>query len=616
MQKAAFIIATIFALTSLYFGLSPQAGIIQQVVHLMFAIIIVLLFYQNGKKTIVGIVTQFVDLIVLIMITCSMLYLLINFESIVWRAGNLNTLDLVAGGVTIFAVLYGTKKVIGWSLPIIASVFILYAVFGRHVPGPFQHGGYSLDRIIGHVYLTEDGIFGSPLQASATLVIFFLIFSSFYERAGGSNLVIQLANSLFGWMKGGPAKVSVAASSLFGSISGSAVANVAGTGAVTIPLMKRTGYKPHFSGAVEAVSSTGGQFMPPIMGAAAFIMAEMLGISYVEVIIAAIVPAILYYFTLFIVVHLEAKRLDLSKISKSELPPLKSVLLDYGHMIIPLIILVYLLVFLHYSPARAALIAVGLTVLVSFLRKSTRLNIRLIFDSLRSASMSVLQVALACACAGIVVGVFALTGLGMKLSHILIDLAGGSLLLLLILTAVTSIILGMGMPTVGAYLVLAILIAPVLIDAGFHPIAAHLFIFYFGNMSNITPPVALASFAASGLAKANISKTSWTATRLAVAGFILPFMFIYNQELMLVGNFIDIARVVFFTGTGIVFLAIGLQKYFLTTLGRMEQVILIVASIMLISPEVITSIIGIVLGVAILINNKRKVSSLEAKIPA
>jgi TRAP transporter 4TM/12TM fusion protein len=601
MQKIIFIIAIVFSLVSLYFGFSPEASVLQQAIHLMFASAIIFLLSKPAIKAV-----KVFDILVMICTTFSAMYLILNFEAISWRAGDLNTLDLTMGAITIFSVLYATKKIIGWSLPIIAIVFILYALFGRYFPGMFQHGGYDISRIIGHIYLTEDGIYGSPLKASATLVIFFLIFSSFYERAGGGNLVIQLANAMFGWLRGGPAKVAVVASSLFGSISGSAVANVVGTGALTIPLMKKTGYNAHFAGAVEAVSSTGGQIMPPIMGAAAFIMAEMLGIPYSEIVIAAIIPAILYYLALFIMVHYEAKRLGLQKVDKSTLPSTKQVLIDSGHMLVPLFVLVYLLVFLHYSPARAALITLGVILIFSMLRKGTRLGINGFFESLRNGSLGVLQVALACACAGIIVGIFSLTGLGLKMSHILINLSGGSMVILLILTALTSIILGMGMPTVGAYLVLAILIAPTLIDAGFNPVAAHLFIFYFGNISNVTPPVALAAYAAAGLAGSNASKTGWTATRLAVSGFIIPFMFIFNEELLLEGSTTEIIYIVLTSLIGIAFLSIALQGYFSTNIGLTEKILLIVASIMLINPELITSICGITLGIIVLFWNVTK----------
>ncbi len=619
--KTAYGIAVLFSVISLYFGLVPQASIIPPVIHLMFSLTLVLLINipVGEKKSFKNIIVGALDLVFLVGAIYSSLYIIINYTAIAFSVGDFDQHTLFVGGVIILSVIYGTIRLIGWPLPIIAIFFLTYAYFGRQFPGLFQHGGYPVERIIGHIFFTEDGIYGIPLRTSANLVIFFLIFSSFYEKTRGGDFVIDVANASVGFLRGGAAKVAVVASGFFGSISGAATSNVVGTGAITIPLMKRLGYQPHFAAAVEAVASTGGQIMPPIMGTAAFIMAEMLGVRYVEVVRAAIVPAFLYFFAVFIVVHLEAVRLGIKGIDKSELSPIKSVFYKSGHMAIPLLVLIYLLIILQWSPGRSAIFGAFATVIICFLREHTRLDLRSFFDSLNLGSMRVLQVALACGCAGIVVGVFALTGLGLKLSHILIELSGGQLHWLLMLTAITSIILGMGMPTVGAYLVLAILIAPTLIRMGVDPIAAHLFVFYFGNMSMVTPPVCLAAFAAAGIAGSNANKTAWTATRLAITAFILPFMFVYGPGLILQGTVTEIIITVTTSMIGITFLAVGLQRYLFCNLKIYESIFFVAVAIKLIQPNILTDSIGLALGLILVAFNyyrSRKTKTLAGEATA
>jgi len=613
IMKIAYGVAVFFSVLSLYFGLEPQATMVPPVMHLMLSITLVLLTQIpiGEKKSLKNILIGVLDLVFLVSAIYASLYIIINYTAIAFSVGAFDQKTLLVGALIILSVLYGTIRLIGWPLPLIAMFFLFYAYFGRQFPGLFQHGGYPLERIIGHIFFTEDGIYGIPLRTSANLVIFFLIFSSFYEKTKGGDFVIDLANASVGFLRGGAAKVAVVASGFFGSISGAATSNVVGTGAITIPLMKRLGYQPHFAGAVEAVASTGGQIMPPIMGTAAFIMAEMLGVRYVEVVKTAIVPAFLYFFAVFIVVHLEALRLDIKGIDRSELPPITGVFIKSGHMAIPLLVLVYLLIILQWSPGRSAIFGTFAAIIVCFLREHTRLDFRTFFDSLNLGAMRVLQVALACGCAGIVVGVFALTGLGLKLSHILIELSGGQLHWLLMLTAITSIILGMGMPTVGAYLVLAILIAPTLIRMGVDPIAAHLFVFYFGNMSMVTPPVCLAAFAAAGIAGSNANKTAWTATRLAITAFILPFMFVYGSGLILQGTTSEIIITIATSMLGITFLAAGLQRYLFCNLKIYESVFFVAVAIKLIQPALLTDSIGLALGAIVVFYNYQRFKRLK-----
>lgn len=604
-QKLLYLVAVTFSLVSLYFGIVPKPGIVQQAIHLCFVFVLTfsLLPPSFSWRSVRDLTSAALNLLFLAIGPVSLLYLILNYETVVGQAGQLSTATLLAGAGTITSVIYAAKKTLGWTMPVLAVALLAYAVFGPELPGPLRHGGYALDQVISFLFISANGIFGSPLKASATLVIFFLLFSAFFERAGGGNLVIDLANSLVGWVRGGPAKVAVVASGLFGSISGSAVANVAGTGSITIPMMKRIGYKARFAGAVEAAASTGGQYMPPIMGAAAFIMAEILGVPYGNIVIAAAVPALLYFLVILLAVDLETRRLGVARVKRSELPSIRETLVRYGHMLIPLGALIYMLVFLRYSPARSAMVTVVLIVVTSLLRRQTRLGPGRIMESLRNGAVGILQVAAACACAGIVVGIFSLTGLGLKLSFLLIDLSGGSILVLLMLTAVASIILGMGMPTVGAYLVLALLIAPILIEAGVNPIAAHLFIFYFGNLSNVTPPVALAAYTAAGLSGGSPLRTGVTASRLALAAFIIPFLFVYSNGLILQGDLGDIVYAVMPAVLGVVSLAIAMSGYLRGRLVIPERVALVAGAVTLVHVWLISDVVGVFLCLGAVASN-------------
>ena len=413
------------------------------------------------------------------------------------------------------------RRSIGPELPIVAIIFLLYAYFGPKLPGLLGHRGYDLRRIIYHTYLTTEGIFGTPLSVSSTYVFLFILFGAFLDKTGVGKFFIDMAFSLTGHMRGGPAKTAVVASCLMGSISGSSVANTVTTGAFTIPLMKRVGYKPHFAGAVEAAASTGGQIMPPVMGAAAFIMAEFTGISYLEIIISAAIPAILYYLAVGTMVHLEACKLGLRGVSRAELPHTRDVLVKI-YLLLPVVFIIYFLV-KGFTPFKAAYWGIIGTVLIGIvdvivnylLRHEGQINVRQyivnMIDALADGARGSVSVAMACATAGIVVGVVTLTGLGLKVATLIIALAGGNLLLTLFFTMIASIILGMGLPTTAKYIVLATMAAPALTDLGVPLMAAHLFILYFGVIADVTPPVALAAYAGAGIAGANAMQTGFTA---------------------------------------------------------------------------------------------------------
>jgi TRAP transporter 4TM/12TM fusion protein len=481
--------------------------------------------------------------------------------------------------------------VIGPALPLTALFFLAWALFVTKTDPMLM-----LDQL----YLTTEGIFGSTLGVSASYVLIFVLFGSFMERNGTGQLFMDFALAITGASAGGPGKVSVISSSLFGTISGSAVANVMVDGPITIPLMKRTGFRPAFAAGVESVASTGGQIMPPVMGAAAFVMAEFLAVSYLQVTIWAIIPSILYYVAVFAAVHFEAKRRGLAGVPRSELPAFGGVMRERGHLFIPVLIILAGM-FMSYSAPLAALAGTLACFPVALLRRTTRGGITwtAVWDALQDGAKQSLTVAMACACAGIVIGMVTLTGLGLTFTQFLVEVAQDTLLVALILTGAAGIVLGMGMPTTPAYIVMVSLLVPAIIKLGVIVPAAHMFAFYFAILSAITPPVALAVFAAAGLAKADLWASGWAAVKIGCAGFVVPFMFVYNPELLMIGEWPAIVQVCVTATFGIVALAAGLHGYLLAPAAPWERALLIVAALTLVMSHWLADVAG--LGVLALV---------------
>lgn len=534
-------------------------------------------------------------------------YLIVNFNAIVSRGAKVTVIEYYLGIAAILLVLEAGRRVLGYGLPVLASVFLLYCHYGRYAPGLFMHRGYPVERIIQHMYLVPEGIYGTALGVSATFVFLFILFGAFLNESGGAQFFNDLALSAAGRMTGGPAKVAIFASGLLGTINGSSIANTATTGAFTIPLMKKVGYKPHFAGAVEAAASTGGQIMPPVMGAAAFIMAEFLGISYTWIIKAAIVPAVLYYFGIFMSVHFVAKKEKLKGLPREILPDLKMVMKARGHLIVPIIIVIFLLV-TGRTPVFSAFWGTLSVIAVSCIRKETRMSPSKILAALEAGARSALGVAIACAIVGFVIGTSSLTGLGLTISNNLVELAGGNVLLTLILAMIGSLILGMGLPTTANYIVTSTIVAPALIKLEILPIAAHMFVFYFGIIADITPPVCLAAFTGAGIAGASPAKTGLTATKLAIAAFILPYMFVYSPQLLLqdvtLGGMIGILVT---SVIGIACVAGSTMGYFITNDNLLERVLLLASGLLMIKPGLTTDIIGFALaGIVVLWQLQRK----------
>ncbi len=483
--------------------------------------------------------------------------------------------DLIAW-TSIILLLEATRRAVGLPLVIVAILFLSYAFLGPYLPGDLNHKGFTFDELSNFLFWTTEGVFGIPLGACATFVIVFIIFGVFLDKFGAGEFFIKLAYSLTGKVRGGPALTAVVSSGLMGMVSGSAVSNVVTTGAFTIPLMKRIGYDSTFAGAVEAVASTGGQFMPPVMGVAAFVMADMTDIPYWKIAIAAFLPAFLYFFSIGLMVYIEALKKGLKPVSSEELPSLIKTLAEGWHFIFPVIVLVHYLMVLRYSPSKAGFYTVITTVVVgvlnSLIRKRT-FSLRKLFEGLIEGAMTMIPVTVASATAGVVIGIVSLTGLGVLFSSIVIGLAGGKLFPTLFLTMVACIILGMGVPTTAAYILTAILAVPALLKLNIPTMQAHLFVLYFAVLSFITPPVALSAYAASSIAGTNAMKTGFEAWRLGLAGFIVPYLFVYHPALTLNGKITDIIFTFVWALGCVIALGIILEGWFMEKLKIWERAI-------------------------------------------
>jgi TRAP transporter 4TM/12TM fusion protein len=580
--------------------LGPPEAFFFRGTHLLIAMVLTFLIFpgfRKGSRTTPGLI----DLGLLALSCLTIGYLWANHNYLYDRfvfVDDLRPPDLVLGTIFILLVLEATRRCIGLAMPLTALSFVVYALFFTNV---------RPESLIEVNYLTTEGIFGIPLSVSATYVILFILFGAFVERSGTGKLFMDSSMSVAGHTAGGPAKVAVITSGLFGTISGSAVANVMTTGTFTIPMMYRLGYRPAFAGAVEAVASTGGQIMPPIMGAAAFVMAEFLGASYLEVATFALIPAVLYYVAVFFAVHFEAKRLGLMGVPKEELPKFFDVIKARGHLFIPLIIIITVL-FMGYSAPMAALAGIMSVVPIALLRATTRKDISLsmIIGSLEDGAKGTLAIAMACACAGIVIGVIAQTGLGLDFTTLVLNAAQSNIYYALGLTMIAGIILGMGLPTTPAYIIQVALLVPALIKLGIVEQAAHLFVFYFAILSAITPPVAMAVYAAVGISKSPLWETGWAAVKLGATGYIVPFMFAFSPALLMIGPW-DIVTVAITTALiGVICLASSLHGFLLVNLIWAERSMLFLAAILLIKPGPTTDAIGGFLVLLAVISQMRK----------
>ena len=623
-QYITVFISVIFVLFQLYATLSGAiTAQVLRATHLAFVQLLAFLLFPPTKHSPRNTLPWYDIVLGLIGAAC-WLYIVVNFDSLVRRSGNNTPLDVAIGIVGILVLFESCRRIVGLPIMIIAGSFIVFAFAGKYLPGFLHHRGYSLQRVVCHLFYNTEGIMGTPIGACSTFIFLFILFGALLEKTGIGHFFIDVCNAVAGGASGGPAKVAVLSSALLGTVSGSSVSNTVGSGSFTIPMMKRLGYKGEFAGAVEAAASTGGQIMPPIMGAAAFLMAESLGLPYITIVKAAIVPAILYFTGIFITVHLEAKKLGLKGLPKDQLPRFMPLLLRKGYMILPLVVIIYFLCTGKTAVFAAlmgiiACVLVGFGVSVSDLAHGRKPSFggKDIVEIMCTAARNIISVAIACGMAGIIIGIVTLTGLGLRLGNGLVMLAHGKLLLTLVFTMVASIILGMGAPTPATYLITSTITAGAIISLGIEPLAAHMFAFYFGIIADVTPPVALAAIAGAAIAKAKPMKTALNATKLAIGAFIIPYMFVYNSKMLMINaSALSVVMIIVTAILGMFGISVALEGYGFNNTGffynsgkrkttiiafdAAERILFAVAGLLCVIPEAKTDIIGVSL-LAILI---------------
>ena len=571
----------------------------QGAVHLAFTLCLVFLLYPATSKQSKTNGIPFYDFILAAMGVSAAMYLVVFFNDLTTRAGLPTQTDLIMGFILIVTLLEATRRISNPVLPCLALTALLYCYFGRSLPAIIAHRGFSIPRIVNHMYLGTEGIFGTPLEVSSTFVFMFILFGSVLEKTGLGKFIIDLSMALAGWSTGGPAKVAVVSSALMGTVSGSSVANVCTTGMFTIPLMKSVGYEPYFAGAVEAVASTGGQIMPPVMGAGAFIMAQFLGVPYIEVALMAVVPALLYYFAVMVQVHFEATRLGLKGIPWAQLPPLWPLLKSKGFLLLPLVAIIYFLL-AGFTPLRAAFNGILVSFALSWLNKETRLTPERILEAFQSGARGAIGVACACATVGMVVGMGTLTGLALRIANAIVTLAGGSKILTLFYTMLASIILGTGLPTTANFIVTSTMAAPALFKLGVPAKAAYMFVFYFGIAADLTPPVALAAYAGAGIAGSDPMKTGLTAFKLALAGFLVPYVYVYNPMLLFIDvETLPMIQAIFTALLGVFLLSMFTIGYFKAPMPWYLRIIAFAGALGLLIPGTSSDLGGI--GVFVLV---------------
>lgn len=615
-----FIVLVAFSLFHLYTGIfGAYTAYIQRTIHLGFALSLIFMLFpakRGMKKTSVAWYDWI--LVVLSIVVCA--YWPLFYDTLVVKVGGIDNTQLLIGGIAVLLVLEAARRAVGLPIVIIAVVFLLYALFGPYMPGMLMHRGLSLQQLVNSMFFTTEGILGTPLQVSSTYIFLFLLFGAFLVQTGVGNYFNDLALAIAGRRVGGPAKVAIFGSALNGTISGSSVANTVTTGSYTIPMMKRLGYKPNFAGAVEAASSTGGQIMPPIMGAAAFLMIEFAGVPYWDIAKAAVIPALLYFTGIWVMTHFEAKRLGLLGLPKEELPDKKKVFKKI-YLLLPILAIVYFL-FAGVSIERTAIYGILSAIVVSLFSKETNMfldengkfTLGKFFSALTDGARTALGVAAATASAGIIVGVVTKTGLGLKLGNGLVGLAAaitsnemGLILLTLVFTMITSLIIGMGSPTTANYIITSTIALPAIMalsdqyELGIHVLAAHMFVFFYGILADVTPPVALAAFAATGISGGEPIRTGVNASKLAIAAFIIPYMFIFEPQLLMIDvTFFGLTWIIITAITGMIAIGAGLIGFWYRKLHWAERLVAFAAGILLMYPEGNTDLIGAVIFVVML----------------
>lgn len=607
------VLAICFSLFHLYIlGISPIETLKFRMFHVTGVVALIMLIFPAHKGSPRFRPSIFDWLLFATTLIVGLYSAIINIDAVASRGGGYTKLDVILGAALTLLILEAARRTAGRILVIISLIFIAYAFLGPYLPGILRHGGFSVSRVSTYLYMSADGLMGITTGVSATYVFLFCLFGAFLAKSGMTQFFNDFAVSVAGASPGGPAKVAVLCSGLVGMVSGSSASNVATTGPFTIPLMKRIGYPNHFAGAVEAVASTAGQITPPVMGAGAFIMAEFLGISYSTVALAALLPCVLYYVCCWVTVHFRARKLGMQGVPRDQLPKVSDIVKAQGYLVIPLLAMIVLLC-MGYTATYAAVRAIVLTVIVSWIRKATRMSFNDILLALKDGATGSLSVCISCIVVCTVVGMISLTGLGTRLGVAIIALSHGYLFPALLLTMVVTIILGMGLPTSAAYIITASVSAPILVRIGVMPLAAHFFVFYFAILAGITPPVAVTAYIGAGIADADPLETAITSVRLAIAGVIVPFMFVYSPELLLQADSILAICLAAITATvGAVILAASTEGFLFASATWWIRVLMLITAMLLIKPGLETDIIGAILLAVIIFIQKNKEKKLVA----
>lgn len=588
--------------------------------HVAMILILAFAMYPATKKASRKVIAWY-DYILMALSAAIPLYMWTDYFNIINRAGQPNLMDVIMGTLLTLLVLEATRRVCGMALPTIAVIFIIYSLMGTKqglipidIPGIFLHRGYSWKKLMSHFFANTEGIFGSSVNVASTYIFLFIAFGEVMNKCGMGRFFNDIANAIAGSTKGGPAKVAVVASGLLGMINGAAVAVVVTTGSFTIPLMKKSGYDDEFAGAVVATGSVGGQLMPPVMGAAAFIMAETLGMKYNELLISAIIPAVIYYMGILFQIQMRAEKMGLQGTPKDQLPKVRDVLKEYGHLALPIIFLVYMLFFSGKTVIMAAFYTIIFTIIIAQLRPNTRMSVDDIIGAMVASAKSTVSVAIACACVGIIVGSCSITGFALNMANTIISIGGKSLMFTLMFTMITCMILGMGLPSIPSYIITSTIAAPALVQLGIPALVAHMFCFYFAMFANLTPPVALAAFAAAGISGGNPMKTGWASVKLALAGFILPYMFVYNTDLLLLDTpILKGIQVAITAAIGVFLISVAVEGFLFKKVNPLLRVLSFVGAYLLIDSGLVTDIVGIIICAAIIIyqrTNARKCATI------
>ncbi len=583
----------------------------ETLIHVGMILILAFALYPATKKASRKVIAWY-DYGLMALAAAVPIYMCLDYFNIINRAGKPNSMDVIIGTILTLIVLEATRRVCGMALPIIAVIFMLYSLMGTKqglipidIPGIFLHRGYTWQKLMSHFFSNTEGIYGSSVNVASTYIFLFIAFGEIMNKCGMGQFFNDFANAIAGGTKGGPAKVAVVASGLLGMINGAAVAVVVTTGSFTIPLMKKSGYDDEFAGAVVATGSVGGQLMPPVMGAAAFIMADTLGMKYNELLISAIIPAVIYYMGILFQIQMRAEKVGMKGTPKDQLPKMSQVMREYGHLALPIIFLVYMLFFSGKTVIMAAFYTIVFTIIVAECRKNTRMSIQDILDAMVASAKSTVSVAIACACVGIIVGSCSITGFALNMANTIISIGGKSLMFTLVFTMVTCMILGMGLPSIPSYIITSTIAAPALVQLGIPALVAHMFCFYFAMFANLTPPVALAAFAAAGIAGGSPMKTGWASVKLALAGFILPYMFVYNTDLLLLDTPIAKAvQVAVTAAVGVFLISVAVEGFLFGKVNMVLRIMSLIGAYLLIDSGLATDLIGIAIFVCIVIFQK------------